>query len=466
MKKNYNLEIYKLNLVDNKIFNSIDEFQFIKDPIKNRIQLGMGSFGEVKLAINKKTQEKYAIKIMNLKNMHSLQEIQGIEREIRVHSQLNHPNIIQYYDSFQENELVFIVLDYAQNGNLYSYLQKKKHFSEKEAFKFFYQTCQALKYLHEMNIVHRDIKPENILIDENLQVKLCDFGWCTEDMENPRNTFCGTYEYMAPEIVFRQQYDYRIDIWALGVLIYEFLHGSAPFKGKSLKEIQLKIQKGDVLFSTQITDLSKSLICKLLQANPLKRISIDDILQHPWMQKMKEGHEIQSNKKNSDRLICDQPKIKQQTIIVQKPNNNNISQSPLTLQKKQQKSIQLQQEIIKNDNFQVNLKSENKSQCCSQSNIKNFQDQKENILTAQKKKLLQNQRIHKICQLMMKIMTTLKTNRCIKNKKLIFLYKQKKQKIYNKTIWIINIKKIFYQKKMKIKVHFIQKKKLRIKFVL
>ncbi|EGR30396.1 protein kinase domain protein [Ichthyophthirius multifiliis] len=102
--------------------------------------------------------------------------------------------------------------------------------------------------------------PENIILDFNLSVKLCDFGWCTEDIENPRNSFCGTYEYMAPEIVFRQQYDYRIDIWALGILLYELLHGSAPFKGKSLNEIQQQIQKGDVIFSRSISVLSRSII--------------------------------------------------------------------------------------------------------------------------------------------------------------------------------------------------------------
>ncbi|EAR93776.2 Serine/Threonine kinase domain protein (macronuclear) [Tetrahymena thermophila SB210] len=356
--KKQNFENYKLDLANNKKFSSITEFEFIKDPKKNKTQLGVGSFGEVKLAIHKKSGTKFAIKIMNLKNMNSFQEIQGIEREVRVHSLLKHPNIIEYHDSFQENEFVFIVLDYASNGNLYSLLYKKRSFSEKEAYKYFSQTCEAIKYLHSINIVHRDLKPENILLDDEFNIKVCDFGWCTEDIENPRNTFCGTYEYMAPEIVFRQPYDYRIDIWALGVLIYELLHGCAPFKGKTFKEIQRKIEKGDVQFSDQISDLSKQLICKVLQANPSRRISIEDIMSHAWM------HKMRVIEKDERRLI-DQSKS---TTNLSKPQItvNNAQNTPKVEENDQPKTKEMQQIQKKPDNrsqspININQKSSNKN---------------------------------------------------------------------------------------------------------
>ncbi|KAL4464498.1 hypothetical protein ABPG72_003908 [Tetrahymena utriculariae] len=373
--KKQSFENYKLDLVNNKKYSSIAEFEFIKDPKKNKTQLGVGSFGEVKLAIHKKSGAKFAIKIMNLKNMNSFQEIQGIEREVRVHSLLKHPNIIEYHDSFQENEFIFIVLDYASNGNLYSLLYKKRSFSEKEAYKYFSQTCEAIKYLHSINIVHRDLKPENILLDDEFNIKVCDFGWCTEDIENPRNTFCGTYEYMAPEIVFRQPYDYRIDIWALGVLIYELLHGCAPFKGKTFKEIQRKIEKGDVQFSDQISDQSKQLICKVLQANPSRRISIEDIMSHAWMQKMRivekdekklidqskstanlaKPQNLASNAQNTPKVEeNDQPKTKEIQQIQKKPDNR--SQSPINFNQKSSNK-----NLLNNNEIKINEK-ENISQ--------------------------------------------------------------------------------------------------------
>ena len=103
----------------------------------------------------------------------------------------------------------------------------------------------AIIYMHSNDIIHRDLKvilsliqPENLLLDQYLNIKICDFGWCAENCAIKRTTFCGTYEYMAPEMIFRSEYDYRVDIWAVGVLLYELLHGTAPFKGKSIEEVQ------------------------------------------------------------------------------------------------------------------------------------------------------------------------------------------------------------------------------------
>lgn len=142
-----------------------------------------------------------------------------------------------------------MVMEYVSNGNLYNYVQRKKRLDEKEACKYFVQTCEALQYLHENNVFHRDIKPENLLLDQNYNLKLCDFGWCAENIHLKRKTFCGTYEYMAPEIVTDVAYDYTIDIWSVGVLLYELVHGYAPFKGKEYKEISSNIKKCELKFS-------------------------------------------------------------------------------------------------------------------------------------------------------------------------------------------------------------------------
>jgi serine/threonine protein kinase len=101
---------------------------------------------------------------------------------------------------------------------------------EKESFKYFIQVTAAVQFLHSIGLAHRDIKPENILLDEDRNVKLCDFGWCVDVSKGERMTFCGTYEYMAPEIVDEKYYDYSIDVWSLGVLLYEMIHGFSPFR--------------------------------------------------------------------------------------------------------------------------------------------------------------------------------------------------------------------------------------------
>jgi len=121
-------------------------------------------------------------------------------------------------------------LEYASSGTLFNLIKKKKNLDEKTAFHYFIQTSAADIFLHENNLVHRDLKPENILIDENNNIKLCDFGWCVELSMGNRVTFCGTYEYMAPEIIKEKPYNQGIDIWSLGILLYELIHGYSPFR--------------------------------------------------------------------------------------------------------------------------------------------------------------------------------------------------------------------------------------------
>ena len=120
---------------------------------------------------------------MNLKQLNHKSEIHAIEREIRVQFKLNHPNIVKLYDVFIENNHIHMVMEWAQNGNLYSYLYKKRYLNEQEAFNYFFQACKAVEYLHNNSILHRDIKPENLLLDSNNNIKLCDFGWISEDFE-------------------------------------------------------------------------------------------------------------------------------------------------------------------------------------------------------------------------------------------------------------------------------------------
>ncbi len=117
------------------------------------------------------------------------------------------------------------------NGNLFEIIkQSKTGISEEDAWYYFNQVLNAVIYLHDNHLVHRDIKPENLLMDKQGNVKLCDFGWCVKTKKENRKTFCGTYEYMAPEIIKETKYGVQIDIWSLGILLFEMLHGYSPFK--------------------------------------------------------------------------------------------------------------------------------------------------------------------------------------------------------------------------------------------
>jgi len=262
----------------------LNEFELISDPKSKSSKLGKGSFASVRLVREKKTNILYAMKIMNANPMKtSRSHIQNLQNEVYIHRSLDHPNIIKFHDYIQEGFNIYHVLELAQNGTLYNFLHKKKILTPNEVFQFFYQTCLAVQYIHNKDILHRDLKPENILLDKDQNIKLCDFGWAARNIREKRTTFCGTYEYMAPEIVKKRAYDYRVDIWSLGILLYELSHGEAPYKGRSLEEITDSLTRPTIKFAATVQNEVKDLVQKILKINPEERISLDEIMSHPWM---------------------------------------------------------------------------------------------------------------------------------------------------------------------------------------
>ena len=174
-------------------------------------------------------------------------ELATLQREIKYHRSMCHPNIIQFFDHDVKQNRHLILLEYAEGGDLFNLLCKAKGFEEVTACKFFVQTAMALEYLHSHKIIHRDIKPENLLLDAHNNIKLCDFGWCAEfDTHTQRRTICGTYEYMAPEILFHKPQTDAVDVWALGVLLFELLHNKPPVSGRSMKEMAGKVRFSDL----------------------------------------------------------------------------------------------------------------------------------------------------------------------------------------------------------------------------
>lgn len=260
------------NTLENPEFYTFDHFEFMK--IGNKKQtLGCGAFGDVFLAKHKEENKKYAIKIMNKDQLRQNQvNSTFMKREINIHSKLDHPYIIRLKNFHEDEEDFYMFLEYAKNGTLYSKIRKMKNgFSEETAFKYFIQTCSAIYFLHKNKLAHRDLKPENLLLDDSNNIKLADFGWCDYfDLDSHFYDICGTYEYMAPEIVKEQPYTQLVDNWSLGVLLYELLHGKSPFFVDNIKDenkktdmLFKKILKLDYKINSNITQNCKNLIeCK------------------------------------------------------------------------------------------------------------------------------------------------------------------------------------------------------------
>ena len=289
-------------------------------------QLGSGSFGRVFLVSHNETKELFALKtIEKRKIMMTYGKLDIIFDEINIHSKLNHQNIIKLYNVYEEDESIHIIMEYANNGNLYQLIKKEKNgFSESKAFEYFIQVINAVYYLHSNNIIHRDIKPENILIGDDNKLKLCDFGWAKELTLENRSTFCGTMEYMAPEIVGSENYDYSVDIWSLGILLYEMLFGHSPFTANAINDIIQNIKTHDLNYddnNKKISNSCKDLIQKLLNMNPQKRLKIKDILEHPFIKKHTKKYSF--NKKLSSSINDDKIKNQLSKKLNDKNNNEN-----------------------------------------------------------------------------------------------------------------------------------------------
>merc|ERR550517_1726221 len=193
--------------------------------------LGRGKFGSVYLAREKSSKFVVALKVLQKRQLSQKMVLHQLRREIEIQMHIRHPNITRMYAYFFDNSRIYMVLQYANGGEMYKYLKKKRRFAEKEASNYIRQVMEALYYLHKKNVIHRDLKPENILLHHG-KVLLADFGWSVHspDKDIKRETFCGTLDYLAPELIERQPHDHRIDLWALGILTFELLVGKPPFE--------------------------------------------------------------------------------------------------------------------------------------------------------------------------------------------------------------------------------------------
>uniref|UniRef100_A0A1B0A3V7 Protein kinase domain-containing protein n=1 Tax=Glossina pallidipes TaxID=7398 RepID=A0A1B0A3V7_GLOPL len=175
-------------------------------------------------------------------------------------------------------------MEIASEGELFKHLRNNQRFDEFRSAKYTYQVADALNYCHLNNVIHRDLKPENILLTSSDDIKLADFGGSAHTLSNKRKTMCGTIDYLPPEMVDGRTYNDSVDQWCLGVLCYEFLVGSAPFESKDTQKTYEKIRRLEVHYPSLLSTGAKDLISKLLRKQSDGRITLVDVMKHPWTQ--------------------------------------------------------------------------------------------------------------------------------------------------------------------------------------
>ncbi|KAL8596830.1 hypothetical protein ACOMHN_027159 [Nucella lapillus] len=245
--------------------------------------LGKGKFGNVYLAREKQSKYIVALKLMFKSQLQKAGVEHQLRREIEIQSHLRHPNILRMFGYFHDKTRVYLILEFAPQGELYKELQRCRRFNEKRSACYIYQLSSALSYCHSKKVIHRDIKPENLLVGLRGDLKIADFGWSVHAPSSRRTTMCGTLDYLPPEMVEGKTHDEKVDLWSLGVLCYEFLVGKPPFEAETHSDTYSRITRVDLRFPDFMKPGAKDLISKLLRHDPRKRLPLTEVMLHPWI---------------------------------------------------------------------------------------------------------------------------------------------------------------------------------------
>lgn len=248
--------------------------------------LGKGSFAKVYHARNVKTTQSVAIKVIDKEKILKCGLMDQISREISVMKLVRHLNIVQLYEVMATKTKIYFVLEYVKGGELFNKVQRGR-LKEDVARKYFQQLISAVDFCHSRGVYHRDLKPENLLLDENRNLKISDFGLSAlpdcKRQDGLLHTSCGTPAYVAPEVIHRKGYDgAKADIWACGVILYVLLAGYLPFQEKNLMHMYKKICKAELKWPSWFCSDVRKLLRRILHPNPSTRISMAEIMENPW----------------------------------------------------------------------------------------------------------------------------------------------------------------------------------------
>uniref|UniRef100_A0A667GYS1 non-specific serine/threonine protein kinase n=1 Tax=Lynx canadensis TaxID=61383 RepID=A0A667GYS1_LYNCA len=246
--------------------------------------LGKGNFAVVKLGRHRITKTEVAIKIIDKSQLDAV-NLEKIYREVQIMKMLDHPHIIKLYQVMETKNMLYLVTEYAKNGEIFDYLANHGRLNEAEARRKFWQILSAVDYCHGRKIVHRDLKAENLLLDSNMNIKLADFGFGNFFKSGELlATWCGSPPYAAPEVFEGQQYEGpQLDIWSMGVVLYVLVCGALPFDGPTLPILRQRVLEGRFRIPYFMSEDCEHLIRRMLVLDPSKRLTIAQIKEHKWM---------------------------------------------------------------------------------------------------------------------------------------------------------------------------------------
>ncbi|XP_026331476.1 serine/threonine-protein kinase SIK3 isoform X2 [Hyposmocoma kahamanoa] len=246
--------------------------------------IGTGNFAVVKLATHVITKSKVAIKIIDKSRLDE-DNLKKTFREIAIMKKLRHPHIVRLYQVMESTHTIYLVTEYAPNGEIFDHLVSRGRMPESEAARAFAQMVSAVGYCHSRGVVHRDLKAENLLLDSSMNIKLADFGFSNEYTAGcPLATWCGSPPYAAPELFEGRQYDGpKTDIWSLGVVLYVLVCGALPFDGSTLHELRNVVLSGKFRIPYFMSQECEHLIRHMLVVEPEKRLSLRGVAKHRWL---------------------------------------------------------------------------------------------------------------------------------------------------------------------------------------
>ena len=246
--------------------------------------IGAGGTSEVYLVKSNRDKKYYAMKVIKKRSIKTPIDAKHIKSERQILEKLKHPFLVKFHYAFQNSFNLYLILEYAQGGDLFTHITNKKAVSEMDCKFYAAEIVWALEYLHSNGIIFRGLKPEDVLLDSKGHIKLSDFG-LAKSWNSVTSTFCGSPLYLAPEIIMGQKQEYAVDWWSLGVLIYEMLIGQPPFWSHDNKKLLKKILDKELKLSDNISNEAKDIIDKLLDINQKTRLGsrdVEDIKDHPF----------------------------------------------------------------------------------------------------------------------------------------------------------------------------------------
>ena len=356
--------------------------------------LGKGTFGKVKLAYNiENKNEKYACKILLKSNIKDEDDKMRCVREMDILKKMHHVNVVRTYEIISTDKIYYIFMDFCSKGELFNYIVKKQHLSEEQSAFFYYQLINGIEYIHKKGVCHRDLKPENLLLTEKNKLKIIDFGLSNYFRGSLLETPCGSPCYASPEMVMGNKYDgFRIDIWSSGIILYAMLCGYLPFEEMENDEYNEVLFRNIVECNVEypsefITPVAKDLLSRILVKDPRKRITIEEIKNHNFYLfgelLYKQTFESMGNF-NEYVFLVDNDKYIDELKNSDKKEENSLNK----------KYMELQEEILKNYEKEINLIENNyKNETENNNNKDNGTDKKQTKTEKEKEK--ENENINK-----------------------------------------------------------------------